>query len=129
MPYAGMRLKKQIDISTDCATSHGNNSEKAGSAEQDLRNNFLKGNYMNMNRIAKDQLIHLLYGVLFFLVIAMAAVGLDLLSAFVEKLHVTVFTSRALELTAHLMLTLDLVLFVIYLLTAARQLIKGMMKP
>ena len=84
---------------------------------------------MNMNRIAKDQLIHLLYGVLFFLVIAMAAVGLDLLSAFVEKLHVTVFTSRALELTAHLMLTLDLVLFVIYLLTAARQLIKGMMKP
>jgi hypothetical protein len=36
-----MRLKKQIDISTDCATSYGSNSEKARSAEQDLRTKVL----------------------------------------------------------------------------------------
>ena len=83
---------------------------------------------MNIKKISMEQLIHLLFGVLFFLIIATTAVGLDLLSSFVDRIGVSRFTARALELTAHVMLILDLVLFLVYLVIAARDLIKGMMK-
>lgn len=83
---------------------------------------------MDHNKVAKEQLLHLLFGVIFFLVIGCVAVLLDLLSMWVQTIGVSSFTSSALAFTAHAMLVGDLVLFFIYLIVASYDLIKGMMK-
>ena len=83
---------------------------------------------MNHIKIAKEQLLHLVFGVLFFLLIGTIAVGLDLLSDWVSTTSVSSFTSSALRSTAHAMLILDLVLFCTYLTAASMNLIKEMAK-
>ena len=83
---------------------------------------------MDHNKVAKEQLIHLLFGVMFFLIIGIVAVLLDLLSTWVYQIGVSTFTASALSLTAHSMLVLDLVLFFIYLIVASFDLIKRMTK-
>lgn len=56
---------------------------------------------MDHNKIAKEQLLHLVFGAVFFAVIGVFAVGLDLASGLVKQLGVTAFTSSALEMSAH----------------------------
>ncbi|WP_296000338.1 hypothetical protein [Rugamonas sp.] len=72
-----------------------------------------------------DQIVHLVLNVLFFLVIAGAAVGLDLLSTWIATLGVTSFTVEALQFTAHGLLIFDLVLFCVSLLASGLHYVKG----
>lgn len=83
---------------------------------------------MDHNKIAKEQLLHLVFGAVFFAVIGVFAVGLDLASGLVKQLGVTAFTSSALEMSAHALMVLDLVLFFIYLLVTSIELVKGMVR-
>jgi hypothetical protein len=81
---------------------------------------------MNHHKVAKEQLLHLVFGAAFFLVIGILAVSLDLLAAWITKLGVSQFTASTLGWTAHAMLVLDLVLFFIYLIATSIDLIRGM---
>jgi hypothetical protein len=81
---------------------------------------------VNQTKLAKEQLVHIVFGSLFFVVIAMVAVALDLLSTWVRSLGVSQFTSSALAFTAHALLVIDLVLFFVYLVVTSLELIKGM---
>lgn len=83
---------------------------------------------MDHSKIAKEQLLHLVFGALFFAVIGVFAVGLDLASGLVKQLGVTAFTSSALEMSAHTLMVLDLVLFFIDLLVTSIELVRGMVR-
>lgn len=83
---------------------------------------------MDHKVVIKEQVLHIIFGAVFFVIIAVFAVGLDLASGFVKGLGVTPFTSQALELSAHAILVLDLVLFFVYLIVASIELAKGMVK-
>lgn len=83
---------------------------------------------MNHNRIIKEQILHIVFGALFFIFIGLFAIGLDLASGYAKQIGVTTFTSQALELSAHAILVLDLVLFFIYLIVTSIELVKGMVK-
>lgn len=83
---------------------------------------------MNHNRIIKEQMLHIAFGALFFMFIGLFAIGLDLTSGYAKQIGVTAFTSQALELSAHAILVLDLVLFFIYLIVTSIELAKGMVK-
>jgi len=83
---------------------------------------------MDHNCVIKEQILHIAFGAVFFVIIGMFAVALDLASGLVKKLGVTAFTSQAIELSAHAILVLDLVLFFIYLIVASIELVKGMVK-
>jgi len=78
--------------------------------------------------MVKEQLLHMLFGTIIFVVIGGIAVGLDLAAAAVRVLGVSAFTAGAIELTAHGMLVLDLVLFVLYLARSSWALGKEMFK-
>lgn len=83
---------------------------------------------MTHNQIVKEQLLHLLVGTILFVVLAGIAVALDLASSYVAGLGVSGFTQKALEYTAHGMLVVDLVLFLVYLASSSWQLLKEMTK-
>jgi hypothetical protein len=80
------------------------------------------------NQMVKEQLLHMLFGTLIFVVLGAIAVGLDLASAGVATLGVSEFTSQAIEKAAHGMLLLDLVLFGLYLVRSSIILVKEMFK-
>jgi hypothetical protein len=80
------------------------------------------------NEIVKEQLLHMLFGTAVFIVLAAIAVGLDLAASALVELGVSNFTHRALEITAHGMLIVDLLLFVSYLGTSSIKLLKEMLK-
>lgn len=80
------------------------------------------------NALFKEQLLHMLFGTLIFVVLGSIAVALDLAAAAVEHLGVSVFTHRAVALTAHTMLALDLVLFGLYLVKSSWLLVKETFK-
>jgi hypothetical protein len=91
--------------------------------------NFKKENNLaKQNEIVKEQLLHMVFGTIVFLVLAALAVGLDLAASVLLKLQVSEFTHRALEVTAHGILVVDLVLFVTYLGTSSFRLFKEMFK-
>jgi len=83
---------------------------------------------MDHSKVAKEQVLHLVFGAMFFVIIGIFAVGLDLASGFVKHIGVTDFTSQALEISAHAILVLDLVLFFIYLIVTSIEVVKGMVK-
>ncbi|TAM08911.1 MAG: hypothetical protein EPN72_15160 [Nevskiaceae bacterium] len=83
---------------------------------------------MDQGKLAKEQLIHIVLGSVFFVLIAVAAVALDLLAKWVGTLGVDSFTTGALEIAAHVLLVIDLVLFFVYIFSTSMGLIKGM-KP
>ena len=83
---------------------------------------------MTHNQIVKEQLLHILFGTLLFVALAAIAVLLDLASVFVTGLGVSEFTQKALEYTAHIMLAVDLALFLVYLAASSWQLVKEMTK-
>lgn len=78
--------------------------------------------------MVKEQLLHMLFGTIIFVVIGGLAVGLDLAAAAVRVMGVSAFTSGAIELMAHGMLVLDLLLFVLYLARSSWALGKEMFK-
>jgi hypothetical protein len=78
--------------------------------------------------MVKDQLWHMLFGTMIFVVLGCFAVGLDLAAAGVSKLGVSEFTHKAIEYAAHGMLLLDLVLFGLYLVRSSATLVKEMFK-
>lgn len=67
------------------------------------------------NGMLKEQLLHILFGTIIFIVLGGIAVALDLAAAGVAQLGVSDFTHKAIAITAHGMLVLDLVLFALYL--------------
>jgi hypothetical protein len=83
---------------------------------------------MTQNEIVKEQLFHILFGTLLFLALAAIAVLLDLASIYVATLGVSEFTRKALEYTAHVMLAVDLGLFLVYLADSSWKLVKEMTK-
>lgn len=70
----------------------------------------------------------MLFGTIIFTVLGGIAVSLDLAAAAVKLLGVSNFTSSAIEFTAHGMLVLDLLLFVLYLARTSWTLCKEMFK-
>lgn len=83
---------------------------------------------MVKNQIVKEQLVHMFFGTMLFVAMAGIAVMLDLASMYVAKLGVSFFTKMALEYTAHGMLVVDMVLFLVYLYTSSLNLLKEMTK-
>jgi hypothetical protein len=83
---------------------------------------------MTHNSIVKEQLLHILFGTILFVVLAAIAVMLDLASVYVAGLGVSTFTEKSLEYTAHGMLVVDLILFVVYIATSSYQLVREMTK-
>ena len=83
---------------------------------------------MNSHVSVKEQLLHILFGTLIFVVLGAIAVFLDLASNWVHGLGVSGFTYTALTYTAHGLMVLDLVLFVLYLATTSFRLCKEMFK-
>ena len=81
---------------------------------------------MTHNQIVKEQLLHILFGTILFVSLAAIAVLLDLASIYVATLGESSFTQKALEYTAHGMLVVDLVLFLVYLAASSGQLVKEM---
>lgn len=82
----------------------------------------------NHNQIIKEQLWHILTGTMVFILLALVAVALDLASVYVAGLGVSTFTHKTLEYTAHLMLIVDVVLFLVYLASSSWQLLKEITK-
>jgi hypothetical protein len=78
--------------------------------------------------IVKEQLIHMVLGTFVFIVLGGIAVALDLAAAGVKMLGVSSFTSGAIELTAHIMLVMDLVLFFLYIARTSWALSKEIFK-
>lgn len=70
----------------------------------------------------------MLFGTMIFIVLGAIAVGLDLAAAGVLKLGVSAFTHRAIEIAAHSMMVVDLVLFALYLVRSSTTLVKEMFK-
>lgn len=82
----------------------------------------------NHNQMVKEQLLHMLFGTVIFIVLGGIAVSLDLAAAGVAKLGVSPFTHKAIEMAAHGMLVLDLILFAVYLVRSSYMLVKEMLK-
>lgn len=80
------------------------------------------------NALFKEQLLHMLFGTLIFVVLGGIAVALDLTAYAVERLGVSPFTHAAVELTAHAMLALDLILFALYLAKSSWLVVKEALK-
>ena len=83
---------------------------------------------MDKHVIVKEQLLHMVFGTIVFIVLAAFAVGLDLAASALLKLHVSEFVHRSLEMTAHGMLAVDLLLFASYVGTSSFRLFKEMFK-
>jgi hypothetical protein len=82
----------------------------------------------NHNEMVKEQLLHMLFGTIIFVVLGSIAVALDLAATGVLKLGVSEFTHQAIEKAAHGLLLLDLVLFGLYLVRSSANLVKEMFK-
>ena len=82
----------------------------------------------NHNEIVKEQLAHMLFGTIIFVVMATIAVALDLAAGALGNIGVSQFTHSILEKTAHAILVLDLVLFITYMATSSYRLFKEMVK-
>ncbi len=77
------------------------------------------------SQLAKEQLQHMVLGTLLFVCMASIASGLDPTGEAIVKLDgVSNFTYQAIEITAHILLSLDLLLFALYLYKSSLALIK-----
>lgn len=82
----------------------------------------------NHHELVKEQLLHMLFGTVIFLVLGGIAVGLDLAAANVARLGVSSFTHKAIEYAAHGLLVIDLLLFSVYIVRTSFALVKEMCK-
>lgn len=76
----------------------------------------------------KEQLLHLFFGLIYYTVIAVFAIALDLAAIQVKKLGVSEFTYDVLVNVSHCVLVLDVILFFIYLLASFIGQVKEMYK-
>lgn len=76
----------------------------------------------------KEQIVHILSGSVFFLILAAIAIIFDLSAIWVKSLGVSEFTSEALTLSSHGLLIFDILLFINYLVKSSFQLFKGKFK-
>ena len=77
------------------------------------------------NQIVKEQLLHMLSGTVIFVILGSIAVVLDIAGDMLVSVPgVSSFTHHAIETTAHVMLVLDLALFVSYLYKTSIALLK-----
>ena len=83
---------------------------------------------MTHGEIVKEQLWHIVIGTIVFVFLGSIAVMLDIASTYVAGLGVSDFTQQTLEYTAHGLLFVDIILFVVYIATSSWQLIKEMTK-
>jgi hypothetical protein len=79
-------------------------------------------------RIIREQILHMLFGTVIFIVLGALAVGLDLASQWVITLGVTSFTYNSIGYVAHGLLTLDIALFLGYLFKSSWDLLKEIFK-
>ena len=77
---------------------------------------------------AKEQLVHMATATVVFLVLALLAVGLDLLTGVFAKLGASTFTLNVLSFTTHAMLCVDTVLFLVHLAKASVLFVRGLWK-
>lgn len=80
------------------------------------------------HRLIREQVLHMLFGTMIFILLGALAVGLDLASQWVRTLGVTPFTYNAISYFAHGLLCLDLVLFVAYVVRTSCDLIREIFK-
>lgn len=83
---------------------------------------------MDHVKVAKEQILHLLFGFVIVMAIGTFAVGLDILASVLPNIGVSAFTSNAIAFTAHALLATDLVLFFIYIVLASIDIVRGMLK-
>jgi hypothetical protein len=83
---------------------------------------------MTHQEIVKEQVWHIVIGTMLFVVLAAIAVALDLASLYVAGLGLSVFTQKTLEYTAHGMLVVDIILFVVYITKSSWDLLREMTK-
>ena len=83
---------------------------------------------MENKKHEKELLLHMLFGTMIFLVLAMAAVGLDLAAQWATSIGVSKFTAAALSGSAHILLAVDLTLFAAYIAKTSWLLVKEMFK-
>ena len=80
----------------------------------------------NHDQIVKEQLLHMLSATAIFVVLGSIAVALDAAGDVVSRVDgVSVFTQYAIEVTAHVMLVVDLALFATYLYKSTVKLFKA----
>ena len=77
-----------------------------------MRNDFF--NRRESHSLVKAQVAHMLTVTMLFTLLAGIAVFLDLAAIQIRQLSATDFTSRAIELTSHAMLLIDITLFGLY---------------
>lgn len=82
----------------------------------------------NGHALVKEQLLHMLFGTITFVILGAIAVGLDLAAAWIARLGVSPFTHTAIEIAAHGLLTIDLLLFALYTAKSSLGLVKEMLK-
>lgn len=83
---------------------------------------------MDHKQAIKDQIVVVLYSLVFFLVLIAAAVTLDLLSQWVKAVGVADYTYKMIAWSAHGMLTVDMILFFISLLVTSWEFVRGLRK-
>lgn len=77
-----------------------------------MSNDFF--NHGENHPLVKEQVTHMLTVTMLFTLLVGIAVLLDLAAIQIRQLGVTDFTSKAIELTSHAMLIIDLILFGLY---------------
>ena len=77
-----------------------------------MSNDFF--NHGENHSLVKEQVTHMLTVTMLFTLLVGIAVLLDLAAIQIRQLGVTDFTSKAIELTSHAMLIIDLILFGLY---------------
>lgn len=82
----------------------------------------------NGHSMVKEQLLHMVFGTITFVVLGAIAVGLDLAAAWIARLGVSSFTHTAIEIAAHSLLAIDLLLFALYTAKSSFELVKEMLK-
>jgi hypothetical protein len=78
--------------------------------------------------LVKEQLTHMLTMTMLFMILGGIAVSLDLAVVQIQRIGVTDFTSKAIELTSHAMLLIDLTLFGLYTLKTSFVLVTDIFK-
>lgn len=84
-----------------------------------------------MNKKTKEVLelaLHNVFGFGYTILIGTLAILLDKFAVFAAYIGASAFTCQAIELTAHAVLVLDLVLFLTNLIVLAIKYVKGMLK-
>lgn len=79
-------------------------------------------------RLIREQILHMLFGTVIFIVLGGLAVGLDLAAQWVKTLGVTAFTYNSISYVAHGLMALDIALFLGYLLKSSWDLLKEIFK-